>query len=250
MKRLLRHPLITFTLLCLGLITAMVLAPRTGQELKIAQGGEIVLLALGRFLLRRQLAAFMWSLLLVALCLPLIAGFSASLYYHGDAGFLSAPFCELAGIGLALALPLAGLAIWGIRRARPERPVAASDPRWLAWLGWVFEGAIWLIIFTLGEGEWSDPAVASVGLGALVFLTGMLVLIYYRLSLGLRGVGILMMILGAVTCIFCGILLATQDNRMSEAAIGFAPGGLLVIIGFILRTVAVTRQRMMHTPRA
>lgn len=248
MKRLLRHPLITFTLLCLGLFTALVLAPRMGQELKIAQGGEIVLLALGRFLLRRQLTAFMWSLLLVALCLPLIAGFSAPLYYYQDAGVFSGPFWELSGIGLALALPLMGLALWGIRRAGRPHPVPPPEPRWLSWLGWVFEGSIWLIIFTLGEGEWSDLAVASVGLGAMVFLAGMLVLLTYRLSLGLRGVGILMIILGAVTCAFCGILLATQGNRVSEAAIGFLPGGLLIINGFVLRTVAVARQKMSRTP--
>ncbi len=244
MKRLLRHPLITFTLLCLGLFTAMVLAPRSGQELKIAQGGEIVLLALGRFLLRRQLTPFMWSLLLVATCLPLIAGFSAPLYYYRDAGFLSRPFWELLSISLAIALPLFGLALWGIRRTKQPRPHAMEDPRWLSWLGWIFEGAIWLIIFTLGEGEWSNAAVAGVGLGALVFLAGMLVLLTYRLSLGLKGVGILMIILGAVICLFCAILITTQGNRVGEAAIGFLPGGLLIIIGFIMRTVAVAKQKM------
>ncbi|MBN2498255.1 MAG: hypothetical protein JXR96_26930 [Deltaproteobacteria bacterium] len=237
LKAIWRHPLGSLGLLALGMGVAGLGAPCTGEEILAAQGAELALLALIRLLIFGQTRIFFWALLGCALAVPLAAGCNAPLYYFRDAGLFSGPFWELSLLGLMPAVPLAAMAVWGLRWSRRPRPEPEPDPGWLGCFGWVVEAGLMAMVLALATGAWSELSVALVVSGAMIFLSATIALLVVRVRLNRRGVANLLAIIGGSGLLSACLLVASQGGRVSwsEASVALVPGACLLALGLVLR---------------
>jgi hypothetical protein len=221
-------PYVNFLFLLAGIVTAMVLAPVLRQDIRLVAGGELILLALVRFLLNRQIRWFFWALLLTAICIPITGGTSVAIY--------GGSIVEMIGIGALVGVPLAGVALWGLRWTRQPREVP-EEPTWFKRFEWFFEGAVWIMVFTLSQGQWSPFALASVATGAVFFALGSFFLLVVRLGLGRKGISNMFSIVGGVALVLCVILVLTQNGRVSveEALVPGVIGAVFLAIGAAIR---------------
>ncbi|MCB9795726.1 MAG: hypothetical protein H6741_23780 [Alphaproteobacteria bacterium] len=232
---LLRHPGADYAMLWAGALIGGVYATWAGDELHIVTGAEIALMALLRLAIKDQMRWFFVGLATLAALMPVVAVTTAPLFYFGDLNLDAV--LETGGVALGPALLLGGFAAWGARHARPPSP--EPPPNWVRHvergLGW----AVVLMALALGSGQWGLPTVAATLLGALGAFAGLVALLWLRLKLTRRGVGAVLLAVGAFVVAGGALLVATQGGRVSvgEASLAMVPGAALALLGLVVLAV-------------
>lgn len=225
------HPFITAAFLAWGLFVAIVWATARDDVYLIAKAGEIVALALGKFLIERQIKWFFGGLLATGLALPVALYTTTPIFWGSFLPILSGEFFEVVGLGGLCGLPLLLISIWGLRRPQKIEP-PKPDPRWIKGLNHLFK---WTLAGMLFSFHIANPPLII--LGILVFLGGMICLATVRLHLTLHHVGNLLILVGGGTVVIAILLIPLGIAHVdgAEAAMAVIPGVILAILGFFLR---------------
>ena len=200
------------------------------DDVRIAIGGEVVVLALVGFLFagsRRQLG---WALVTAGLCAAATVWSTAPLFYDEISGEL---LLVGSGVSAVIGLPLVLLGVHVLRRRGPERP--HPRPWWLIGVRWLIVAGMWVVVFGFRGGDW-DGGVAYVYAGGALALLGLLVALPNRLSVTRRGLGLFLLFLGVSALLVIGVGAAAVGSHMSgdEAAVGLLPAGVLALVGAVL----------------
>ncbi|MEO1653381.1 MAG: hypothetical protein AAFU64_07545 [Bacteroidota bacterium] len=135
-----KTPWLMLLFVLVGLFIGTIWAIRQGNDLYVAVGGEIILLALGSMLINRHFSTLAKTLLCLGICFPLFSASLAPLYYPGKHyWFWSSGFWKMFGIGLVpgIAIFLLGVFLFtDIDLGRSGRGM--KDPPWLWVIEWMY----------------------------------------------------------------------------------------------------------------
>ncbi len=234
--------------LAYGMFATAIEPAITHEELGIASGIEAILLAVIGLLwagARRQLGA---ALLLVGATAPAMMLGTASLFWDSDDVWIldGEAFWTSIGLGSAIGLPLVGLGAHVLRRS--PRPDQRPDPAWFTPLRWVLQGGLLLILAAFRAGEW-DAGIPLVYAGAAVALLALVIALPRRLAVTQRGIGLLLIFLGAAAVVVIATAAVLLGGNISddEAAVGLLPAGIVAGLGVLL---AITARRTPAGPAA
>jgi hypothetical protein len=219
-------------MLLAGLVAAGWVAPRLDDEGYLIRGGELILLALTRLALQGEFRSFFRGMVLTGVGLPLVGVGLTPIYYSG--GYRLSAVMETGGLGAVLGAAFLVMGFVGLRRLARRDQEAPPDPPeapgWVAWVETLCEGALWLVVVTLGAGTWSDVAVLAVGGGALALVAGLTVAFLYRSPFTRGEVGAGLTFVGAATVVVSILIVTFSNGRATEAVIGVPPG---LVVGFV-----------------
>jgi hypothetical protein len=215
-----------------GLYAAAVQPVLDHDDVQIAVGGEIVVLALAGFVFSGHRPSLGWALIVTGLAVPATLYSTASLYWDDTTPFASEAFWTAAGLGAVAGLPLVLLGVRVLRR--PDHP-RGRDPWWLLAVRWLIFGGLWVVVLAFRGGDW-DAGVALVWLGGAVALLGLALLLPRRLGLDRRGVGRFLLFLGLAGVLVVAVAAGAAGSHMSaaEATAGLIPAAVVAVLGGLL----------------
>ncbi|MCP4806182.1 MAG: hypothetical protein GY884_12635 [Proteobacteria bacterium] len=212
-----------------GALIAGLVAPLSGDELRIVTGCELALLALVRLALKQELRLFWWGVIATGVAMPLLAIGSVPLFYGGgltlDAALMTG------GLACAPGLATAGAGILGLRLHRDSEPI--QDPDWLVWIDHALHAAIWIACLTFVVGVYAPlPVIAS----AILLALGLTAVVSQRMRWTRRGVGVALAWIGNTVAGTAALLLVTSAGHVSagEALVAIIPAGVVGVAGVAL----------------
>jgi hypothetical protein len=222
-----------------GFTVAMVSVWRR-DEVEIALGGQLIVLALLGFLWGGHRRALGAALLLVGLAAPVLALATAPLYWYGPVAPGGEAFWTSVGIGGAVGVPLLVLGAFVLTRV--PGPMRRDDPWWFTPLRWAVQAGLWITVLAFRAGDW-DQGVPLVYAGVALVLSGLLVVLPYRVGVTRRGLGLLLAGLGgtALAVVVVAQLLVGGHMSDDEALVGVVPALLVAVVGVVL--AAISRDR-------
>lgn len=207
-----------------GVLVAALLAPLTGDELRIVTGIELALLALVRLALKQEMRWF-WSLVIATgVAMPFMALGSVPLFYGGGLTWESG----MATGGLACGPGLSTVAAGVLGLRLPYEPV--EDPGWLRAIDTLMHLAIAVAALTFMVGVYAPGPVILAG-GLLT--VGLVVVLKQRMRWTRRGVGLALAWVGNTVAATAALLWVTSTGHVSqgEALVAIAPAGLIGLVG-------------------
>ncbi|BBM86624.1 hypothetical protein [Candidatus Uabimicrobium amorphum] len=223
-------PFVSVLILLAGMAVATVVVPLYREEMDIVRAGEIVALALIRFLIYQQPKCFFYSLIFTGCMLPVASACSCPIFYYR---WELEGMLEMAGIALLPGIIFIFFGYKGLKRLQTIPLTAKKDNEFLRI---ITEGAIILIAITFSMGVWNEATVVIITGASLVILVGVFSLLIPQLHLTAKMLGKILAFLGCSVVILCILLVATQGGRVdiSEALVGIIPGAVVAGIGFLL----------------
>ena len=208
------------------------------DEVQIAVGGEMIVLALIGFLWAGERRALGMALVITGVAAPLAFLGTASLYWDEVELFAGDAFWTTVGVGSVVGLPLALLGVLVLRRAGEVAP--ARDPWWLRVVRWAVQGGLLLIVVAFRGGDW-NRGIPIVYAGIALALVSLLIVLPRRVRLTRRGIGMLLAFLGGAALVVIAVAQAFVGGHMSgdEALVGLVPAGIVLVAGLML---AVTKR--------
>ncbi len=160
---LLRSPFLNFLLLLGGIFVCAVIAPKQNQVMEILRGGEIVVLALMRFVIWNQMRWFYTCLIFVGIMMPVVASCTAPIFYHSR----NIPLLSILGMAAVVIIPAIPLIFLGWRGLinLNYKNVQTINEKGL-WK-YIFEGAVWLTVSSFSTGEWNEYTVTAIIISSL-----------------------------------------------------------------------------------
>ncbi|MDF1755263.1 MAG: hypothetical protein P1U89_20910 [Verrucomicrobiales bacterium] len=233
LKAIWNHPLINVGFLVWGLFVGIVWATVRDDVYLIAKAGEIIALALGRFLIRRETRMFFTGILATSLAIPIALYTTSPIFFRERLPIVSQESFELFGLGILCGLPLFFIGIWGLRWRRLPTETDREDPAWVSKLNHIFK---WALLGMVLSFHIANPFLIIAGI--LIFLGGMICLAKVRLSLTLRHVGNFLLIVGIGTVVVSLLLIPVGIAHVSgaEAALAVVPGVILAFLGVAIRS--------------
>ena len=209
----------------------------TLDDIYIAAGGELILLACGNMLVNRQISVLSKTLLALGVLIPFISAFLAPLYYEKSRWFLSNGFWAMFGLGLIPGIVVFFLGIFLFTELdKKSRKIPSKDPTWIKFIGILMRIGTFVTISTMAVGEWNIFTMSSVYAGIFLFLLAVVLTIPYRFESRWRAAGYALLFLGVSAFLVTLLVWWKGEGRVSfdEALAGFIPGLIVAIAGVFL----------------
>jgi hypothetical protein len=239
---------LSWVTLAYGLFATAVEPVLHHDEVQIAVGGEVVVLALVSLLWSGHRRSLGWGLVVAGVAAPVAMYSTASLYWDDTALFTSEAFWTSMGIGAVIGAPLVILGVHALRGADVPR---GPDPWWLPVVRAVIVGGMWVVVLAFRSGSWSDGVVLVYAGGGLALL-GLVVALPRRFAVKRRGVGRFLLFLGLAGCVVVAVSATAVGSHMStdEAALGLIPAVIVAAIGGLIAVLpSRPSQRSLRLPR-
>ena len=230
-------PWYSIGMIFLGIGIATVWANLTRDDLYIAVGGELILLSLGSLLITNHLGLLARSLLALGISLPFFFATLAPLYYSQARWFISKGFWSMFGLGTIPGMVVFFLGVYLFTQINKQRSFSSQqEPTWLGWVDVLFRLGGLITVSTMAIKQWNEFTLTMVYLGIALFVLGLLVIIPYRITMGLRASGRVLMILGLGGGLVTFVAWYWGEGRVSneEALVGLIPSLVVGGIGLLL----------------
>jgi hypothetical protein len=229
--RLLLDSVLNWATLLYGCFATLVEPVWRDDEVQIAIGGEVVVIALVGFLFAGSRVQLGWALITSGLCATAAVWTTAPLFYSNFS--VSNVDVVLVGVSAVIGLPLVLLGVYTLRR-RTET-IEHGRPWWLVAVRWLVVVGMWVVVFAFRSGDW-DRGITYVYAGGALALVGLLVALSHRMSVTVRGIGLFLLFLGGSALLVIGVGAAAVGSHMSgdEAVVGIAPAVVVAVLGGVL----------------
>ncbi|MFC5005460.1 hypothetical protein ACFPIJ_47475 [Dactylosporangium cerinum] len=223
---------INWVTLAYGLFATAVGPVLDHDEVQIAVGGEVVVLALVSLLWSGHRRSLGWGLVVTGAAAPVAMYSTATLYWDDTTLFTSEAFWTAMAIGAVIGAPLVILGVLVLRGTDVPR---GPDPWWLPVVRGVIVGGMWAVVLAFRAGDWSD-GVVLVYVGGGLALLGLVVALPRRFAVQRRGVGLFLLFIGLAGGAVVVVSAAAVGSHMStdEAALGLIPAVIVAAIGGLI----------------
>ena len=216
-----------------GVYCAAYEATASHDELQIAFGIEMVIVALLDFVWLRAPASLGAGLIVTGIAAPVTFVGVAPLYWHTFHMFRGEAFWSGVVLGTVVMIPLVllGLIVLKNLTTIPKR----TDPSWFQPVRWTLRGGLWTMVLAFRVGDWNSGVPLVIG-GAALALTSLAIALPYRIAVKPGGIGRFLMFLGGSALVVTCVAKAGAGRHMSgsEAMVGVIPAGLLLAIGALI----------------